>query len=233
MSQRTDAAPATRAGVREYNDFFGLYAEIVSSSRRVCLTDGLAGRQNGLYFLSLGFIPGPAALLFFKDGNVQIWDTTPDVKKGVSVPTGLGAIEALPDKVREALEEWAGLVKGLGYEPSPWNLSFARGVLEGNPPSRYLAMMMPRFRYRHGDSEVPFGIVLCPTRDEDGMEVVAVYNPAKPPIPDVPEKGAILTFDGLKDDEGPVQKLLRTWALMESNYASRYYRDGNPRQPRR
>lgn len=231
MSQRT-AAPATRAGVREYNAFFGLYAEIVRNSRRVALLDGLTGKQNGLYFVPLGFIPGPAALLFFKDGNVQVWDATPDVEKAVSVPTGLGPVEGLPEKVREALDEWTGLVQGLGYEPSPWNLSFARGVLEGNPPSRYLSMTMPRFRYRQGDQEVPFGIVLVPSKDEDGMEVVAVHNPAKPPIPDVPEVGAVLTFDGLKADEGPVQKLLRTWALMESNYGSRYYRDGNPRDRR-
>jgi len=232
MSQRT-AAPATRAGVKEYNTFFGLYAEIVRNSRRVALLDGLTGKQNGLYFVPLGFIPGPAALLFIKEGNVQIWDATPDVKEVISVPTGLGPIEALPDKIREALDEWTRLVQGLGYEPSPWNLSFAQQVLEGSPPSRYLAMMMPRFRYRHDDQEVPFGIVLVPNKDEDGMEVVAVHNPATPPIPDMPEVGAVLKFDELKDGKGPVQKLLRTWALMESNYASRYYRDGNPRQQRR
>jgi hypothetical protein len=208
----------TVAGKKEYDVFFRLYDLWVRAQFKVRLTEGLAGKAGGTYFLPLGFIPGPAILLSFKEGKIQANEATPDVAKGMKIPTPWLTVTELPQRMQEALEEWCGLVAGLGYEPSAWSLGFARRVLGGRVPSKYLAMAMPHFRYRPGDPERPFGVVLVPV--EGGMKVERVYNPQG--IPDVPATEAILTLTELKDGRGPVQKLLRTWTLMEVNYFGRY-----------
>lgn len=210
------AVVMTKAGVREYNDFFGLFAK--------CL------REKGGYFRSLGFIPGPAVILNFRKPNgeweVQITAATSDVAKGMQIPTPWMKASQLPEKTMRALVEHKAVVDGLGYEPSPYNLGLARALLGGQIPAKYLAMVMPKFRYRPGDPELPFGVVL--TLAEDGMKLERVYNPQG--IPDVPAQGAVLSLTFLKDNRGPAQKLLRTWALMEGNFLARYAPDGSPRR---
>ena len=51
------AEPMTKAGVREYNDFFGLFAKALRENRA---------------FRPLGFIPGPAVILNFREGGEVI-----------------------------------------------------------------------------------------------------------------------------------------------------------------
>ncbi len=206
--------PMTKAGVKEYGDYFGLYAKSVRENRP---------------FWSLGFIPGPGTIPEYREGGeVRILAATSDVARGLgTVPTPWMVWEKLPEKIRQARAEWKALVDGLGYEPSPYNLGLARGLLEGRIPSKYLAMAMPYFRYRPGDPEKPFGVVLLPVvvgGEIQGLKV-KIYNPKG--IPDLPADGAILALDELKNGRGPVQKLLRTTALMETNYLGRYDRDGN------
>ena len=214
-TERKEAPTTTKAGVKEYNDFFGLFAK---------------QRREGGYFRSLGFIPGPAVILNFRKPNggweVQITAATSDVAKGIQIPTPWMKTSQLPEKMMRALVEHKAVVDGLGYEPSPYNLGLARALLGGQVPAKYLAMVMPKFRYRPGDPELPFGVVL--TLAEDGMKLERVYNPQC--IPDVPAKGAVFSLAFLKDDRGPTQKLLRTWALMEGNFLARYAPDGSPRR---
>lgn len=226
--------PATRAGTREYNEFFSLYSKVVGSASLRCqsLLQALDGKAEGLYFLPLGFIPGPAALLEFKGGKFSVVDATPDVRAALDVPTPWVPVtgqekESVPGTIWYTLRVRSGLIEELRSEPSPWNMGLARRLLEGEVPSRFLTMVMPRFRYRHGDAEEPFGVALVPSEDEDTVKVSRIHNPGD--IPNVPEVGAVLTLDELKDGQGPVQKLLKTWALMESNYSGRYDRYGQPR----
>ena len=207
----------TLAGVREYSDFFGLYAKAVRERKS---------------FRSLGFIPGPAVILDFREGGeARIFAATSDVARGFKeIPTPWMKWEALPEKIRQVLAAQKAVVDGLGYEPSPYNLGLAKALLDGRPPAKYLAAVMPRFRYRPGDPELPLGVALLPVLEGGELKGLKVktYNPKK--IPDVPADGTILSLAVLKDGRGPVQKLLRTWALMEENYLGRYDRDGNRRQ---
>jgi len=210
--------PTTKAGVSEYNDFFGLYAKSVRENRP---------------FRPLGFIPGPAVILEFREGGeARVFAATSDVAKAIggTIPTPWVAWDKLPEKIRKALGEWKACVDGTGYEPSPYNLGLARGLLEGRVPAKHLTMAMPHFRYRPGDPELPLSVALLPVMvggEVQGLKV-KIFNPGK--IPDMPADGAILALDELKNGRGPIQKLLRTWALMETNFLSRYDRDGNRRQ---
>lgn len=224
--QKVVEIPITKAGEAEYDAFFRLYHLWVKAQFKVRLNEGLAG-QGGMYFLPLGFIPGPAILLSFREGQIQGTEATPDVKKGLKLPATWTKVAEMPQRMQEALEEWKTVVEGLGYEPSPWNFGLARRVLGGQLPSKYLSMMMPRFRYRPGDPELPFGIVLVPVEDE--MKVERVYNPQG--IPDVPAMDTVLSLAILKDGKGPIQKLLRTWALMEGNYWGRYGQGNDQTKP--
>jgi hypothetical protein len=199
----------TKAGVKEYNNFFALYAQ------------SLAG--DGLVFWPLGFIPGPALLTY----GGEVVSATPDVARQLpSVPV---RVASLPQRVRQAMEAWANLFQALGFAPTPWSAGAAQRLLSGRKPDGILVIGMPSFRYRPGEMEVPFGVVL--TSEKDGMRVARVYNP-RHVFPDEPAEGTLLKFSDLKDGRGPVQKLLRTWALMEANFASRYDRQGNPREDR-
>jgi len=209
----------TVAGLKEYNDFLGLLAKAVRENRVSQIR-------------SLGYIPGPAGIFEFREGGeVRVYATTSDVARIFknNVPTPWMKWEALPEKIRKALGEWKACVDGIGYEPSPFNLGLARGLLEGRVPTKYLAMAMPHFRYRQGDQELPFSVALLPVMvggEVQGLKV-KIFNPRK--IPDMPADGTILTLDELKNGRGPVQKLLRTCALMEDNFLSRYDREGNRR----
>lgn len=210
--------PTTKAGVSEYNDFFGLYAKSVRENRP---------------FRPLGFIPGPAVILEFREGGeARVFAATSDVAKAIggTIPTPWVAWDKLPEKIRQALAAQKAVVDGLGYEPSPYNLGLAKALLDGRAPTKYLAAVMPRFRYRGGDPELPFGVALLSVLEGGVLKGLKVktYNPRG--IPDVPADGAILSLAVLKDGRGPVQKILRTWALMETNFLSRYDRDGNRRQ---
>jgi len=210
--------PTTKAGVSEYNDFFGLYAKSVRENRP---------------FRPLGFIPGPAVILEFREGGeARVFAATSDVAKAIggTIPTPWVAWDKLPEKIRKALAEQKAVVDGLGYEPSPYNLGLAKALLDGRAPTKYLAAVMPRFRYRGGDPELPFGVALLSVLEGGVLKGLKVktYNPRG--IPDVPADGVILALDELKNGRGPIQKLLRTWALMETNFLSRYDRDGNRRQ---
>lgn len=221
-------AVATKAGKMAYDSFFELYAEIVrAGGGRRCpsILAGLAGEARGQYFAPLGFIPGPAVILSFGKESVRLVEATPDVWLGANTKDPKVCLE----KIQDPLDEWTDLVEGLGREPSPWNMGFAKQLLAGNVPPRYLVMAMPRFRYRPGDRELPFGVVLVPTEDKDEMEVLRVYNPDN--IPGAPAEGKTISLAELCEDQGPAQKILKTWAGMESNYSLRYHRDGNPRQP--
>lgn len=255
---RKERAPqpvTTRAGTPQYDAFFGLYATLVRSSKCPSLVRALQGKAWGNYFVPLGFIPGPAIILCFrKDGWVKMVDVTPDVREWLAnearkaeeagkaeeaerlkIPSSWMEVEKLPSKVLHSLSEWQTIIEDLGYELSPWNFGLAKRILEGNPPSQSLSMVMPRFRYRSGDPERPLGIVLVPTEDGQGMKLERVHNPQG--ISDVPDEGVVLTIEELKDGRGPVQKLLRTSAGMESNFLGRFTRTGErlsqPRYGRR
>ncbi len=215
------AIPITKAGVQEYNDFFGLYAKSIREKKA---------------FRPLGFIPGPAVLISFREGEeVQITVATTDVARGLkTLPTPWMKREELPEKIRQALDEWQTVISGMGREPSPYNLGFAKdgerdlgfaqGLRQGKMPN-HLAMAMPHFRYRPGDPELPFGVVLIAI--EGGMRLERAYNPKN--IPDVPAEGTVLTIDDLRFGKGAVQKLINTWSGMEDNFLRRYTRWGERR----
>lgn len=210
-----------RAGKREYDNFFYLYALGVRLHEWVTLPAAKIG-NSGYYFLSLGFVPGSAVLLQWKNGKVSIMDATPDMSKEIEVPTGLMTAEELPERISQALKERGDLVTCLGCELSPWNGEFAHRMLEGNPP-KYLAMGMTSFNYE--GTKAPFGVILMPNPKGDGMTVFRTWNPEN--ISDVPVEGSVLSFESFSKD-GPVQKLVRTWALMENNFSSRHHHDGQP-----
>ncbi|MBA4395183.1 MAG: hypothetical protein C0407_16660 [Desulfobacca sp.] len=221
----------TRAGTQDYDESCRLRAILARSTIRCSsIVAGLKAEQDGIYVAALGFIPGTDVLLQFQKGRIKVVDATSRIKEGMKVPTEWMKVAELPERIQQALEEWKACIEALGYEPSPWNLGFAQRVLRGDEPPQYLAVVMPRFRYRSGDREKPFGVVLVPGEHEDEMEVERVYNPQD--IPNVPAEGTVLTLEELKGGEGPVQKLNRTWALMESNFLARYNRYGEPRPPR-
>jgi len=209
----------TRAGAQEYSDFFGLYAKSIREKKA---------------FRSLGYIPGPAIILEFREGGeIRVLAATSDVAQKIgTIPTNWMSWEDLPKKIQLALAEHKSVVDGLSYEPSPYNLGLAKKLLEEKAPSKYLSMTMIRFRYRPGDPEKPFGVVLLPITEGGVLAKLKVktYNPGK--IPDVPQNGTLMSLAELKDGRGPVQKTLRTWALMEENYFYRYDRGGNRRNNR-
>ncbi len=211
-----------KAGKKEYDTFFSLYATAVRIHEWTTLLAAMTEEKNGYYFLPLGFIPGPAVLLRWNAGKVAISDATPDISRELEVPTGLMTVEELPEKIRLSLEERRKLVEYLGYEPSPWNGEFATQVLECTP-RQYWAGVLTQFKYQ--GTVGPFGVVLAPSGEGDGMTVLRIYNPGN--IPDTPAEGEILSFEDLSN-EGPVQKLLRTCALMESNFGSRFHHNGQP-----
>ncbi|MFH1714058.1 MAG: hypothetical protein ABH831_00430 [Candidatus Nealsonbacteria bacterium] len=214
----------TKAGRQDYNEFFRLFHIRVNSAMPChSLKEALAGTKGGMYFLPLGFIPGPAVLLQFKEKQVQVVEGTSDVKKGMKIPSPWQKLENLPPKVQQVLVEWGNVIGKLGYEPSPWNFGIARQILEGKLPKYYLSMVIPHFRYRPGDPEKPLGIVLI--LEEQNLKLLHIYNPQG--IPDLPNINTILTLEELINGKGPIQKLLRTWALMEGNYSSRYQNNGH------
>lgn len=214
----------TKAGRQDYNEFFKLFhIKVKSAVACYSLKEALAGTKGGIYFLPLGFIPGPAILLQFKEGKVQVIEGTNDIKKGMEIPSSWQKAESLPAKIQDVLNEWKNIIEELGHEPSPWNFPLAQQILGRKLPKYHLSMMMPHFRYRPGDPELPLGVMLTPEGED--LKLLHVYNPGG--IPDVPTVNTILTFDKLKNEKGPIQKLLRTWALMEGNYSSRYLNDGH------
>lgn len=206
-------APLTGAGPQEYGEFFSLYSVVAgSTSRCSSLLAGLAGKEGGMYFLPLGFIPGPACILRFRGGQVRVTSATPDVKSGMEIPTDWMKLEELPEKIRQSLETWQALVQGLGREPSPWNLGIASDLLQGQVPRRYLAMGFPAFQWE--GREQAFGLVLVLTEEEDELKIERVYNPANLPAP---TEGAVLLVEELMEwGQTPLAKLLRTWAKMEA-----------------
>lgn len=215
--EKKDEKKDTRAEFRHYETFFGLYAKSVRERRP---------------FRSLGFIPGPAVVLEFREGNeVRIFAATSDVAERIgTVPTAWMQWNDISLEVRQPIDAWKAVVDGIGYEPSPYNIGLAKMLLDGRAPTKYLAMAMPRFRYLSGDPELPFGVVLLPVLEGGELKGLRVktHNPKN--IPGVPADDTVMTLAELKDGKGPIQKLLRTWALMETNYLGRYDRDGNRRQ---
>lgn len=217
--QSSESERVAQAGVRQYDAFFKLYAKSVREKKA---------------FRSLGYIPGPAVILDIREGGeVRILDATSDVAEIIgTIPTPWMAWEELPVEIQEGLAEHKAVVDELGYEPSPFNLGLATALLDDRAPAKYLAAGMPRFRYRGRDPELPFGVALIPVVEGGELKglKVHIYNPKG--IPDCPPDGTLLTLAELKEGQGPVQKLLRTWALMERNYRHRYQRDGNRHQRR-
>jgi len=217
----------TLAGVREYNDFFGLYAKSVREKKP---------------FRPLGFIPGPAVIPEFREGGeVRIFAATSDVARQFkAIPTPWMKWEELPEKMRKAIDTWKTIVDGLGYEPTPYHFGLAIALREkGKPPAKHLTMVMTNFRYGPGDSERRFGVTLLPVLE--GGEFVGLkvktFNPDG--IPDVPADGVLLKLDELRKD-GPVQKMLALHGGtadpkpgMEENYRRRYDRDGNRLQQKK
>lgn len=195
----------------QYDEFFSLYAKSVRKKKP---------------FQSLGYIPGPAVILDFRDvEKIRILDATPEV--GINtLPTPWMKRQDLPEQIRQGLAAYTIMVEGLGYKPTPYQFGLAKSVLEGYPPKKYLAMIMARFKYRPTDPELPFGVALL-TVSEGGKVMglkVKTYNPCL--IPDVPAEGTIFSLTELRNGQGPVQKLLKIWALLENNYFSRYDRNG-------
>ncbi|TSC75357.1 MAG: hypothetical protein G01um101430_452 [Parcubacteria group bacterium Gr01-1014_30] len=210
-SQSRISAGDTKAGARDWNDFCRLYATAVQSGGRAT-------------FWPLGFIPGPALLTV----NGEVVDAEPG-----EFARGLGnlpkSVTDLDERVRQAMSAWTVLAQELGYSPTPWEREAALWTLNYGRIKGVLVLGMLRFRYRSGDPEVPLGIVL----EETGLEkfrVAKVYNPER--LANVPGEETVLSYASLKG-EGPAQKLLRTWALVEKNFSSRYYRNGSPRRERR
>jgi len=210
-----------RAGAREYREFFSLYASYVELGRQKDV--GFAGlaEGKGVLFLSLGFVPGEAVVLRrLADGQYQRVDATSGVKAKVHLPAEPVKMDELPAEIREPLGEWQALVNGLGRELSPWNLGLASRLLNGEMPREHLTMGMVRFQApteegRRGQ-EVPFGISLVP--DWGGVKVAAVYNPANPPLADVPAEGDFVPLDEIqRGGVNPLAKVLRTWAKMENS----------------
>lgn len=224
-------APGMRAGVKEYGEFFGIYAAYVRNPHKTTLRQGRAHEKPGTAFVPLGFIPGPAILLVFsdRDWKVQITEATSDVREELEIPTGWMEPEELPDPIYRATADWDAIYEALRYEHSAWNAGLAQRLLEvrGFIPD-YLAMGMTMFRYEsHPESH--FGVLLVATEYKDEMELKRVYNPQG--IPDVPAEGTIFPIEDLigKDARGPVQKMIRTWATMEYNYSIRYDHRGQRR----
>lgn len=208
----------TRASLRDYKDFFAAYAEFVARGHQegFCptLLEGMAGKKDGLYFLPLGWIPGEAVILSFKEGKVRLVGATIGAKMSLSRPSPeYIPVQDLPKAVLGHLAEQRSFAEAVGREPSPWNLGFASALLRGEPPREHLTVFFPRFRFQVKDREVPFGLSLVP--DWGGMRVdKKVYNPTQ--FPGAPNEGDTLTLEQIKQGGvGITHKLVRTWARME------------------
>jgi len=207
-----------RGREQQYEDFFRLAGLILVGTRCSSLQAGLDGTENGLFLLPLGFVPGPAALLKFLNGKVRAVSSTDDVKKewGIPIPTEWGTPAELPEKIRQAMENWQSLVTGLGCEPSPWAMGFAQSILEGSMPRnlRFLAMGLSDFHW--GGMNQPLGMVLTPVAEGE-FEIAKVFNPEN--LDDVPAVGTRIVIEELQlGGKNPLAKLLRTWAKMESAF---------------
>ena len=215
MGQQNRDTPITRAGGREYKDFFILYSRYVSLGRQ----EGFAGlvEEKGVLFLPLGFVPGEAVILRrLEDGFLQRVDATPGARAKIRLPAEPVEADALPDEVREPLAEWQTLIQGLGQELSPWSLGLASRLLQGEMPTIHLTVGFIRFQApgaegRRGQ-EVPFGISLTP--DWGGVKVERVYNPGG--LANVPSEGDLIPLEEIqRGGQNPLAKVLRTWAKME------------------
>ena len=207
----------TRATLDDYQGFFQLYATFVRRGKKegfCTFLGGISGKEDGLSFLPLGWIPGDGIILHFKGGKVKMSDATTAAKTNLPRPTeDFIPVEQLPKAVLSHLAEWKGIIEALSYEPSPWNLGFATTLLRGEPPREHLTISFPRFRFGKGDPEVPVGISLVP--DWGGMKVSRIYNPRN--MPGLPEIGKVFTVEEIqRGGNAPFHKLIRTWARMES-----------------
>lgn len=201
----------TIAGQTKYDRFFAIVAKAVRE-----------GKISG--FRPLGFIPGPAVIVEIETSKIRIIAGTPEETQRLgSVPTESMDWNALPEDIRKPLEAYQIAVAEMDHSPSSYHLGFAKKLLVGKLPAAALCMLMSNFRYKAGDPERPFGIVLVPA--ENGMKIAKIYNPAN--VPDVPAEGTVLPLDLLKNGFGAIQKLLRTWALMEDNFFMRFDEKGN------
>lgn len=201
----------TIAGQTKYDLFFAIVAKAVRE-------DKVTG------FRPLGFIPGPAIIVELEGNKIRIIAGTPEeTRRFGSVPTDWLDWNALPEGIRKPLEAYQVAVTELDHHPSSYHRDFSKKLLAGNLPPQHLTMLMSNFRYKAGDPERPFGIVMLPAAN--GVKIAKIYNPAN--VPDVPAEGTILPLDILKNGFGPVQKMLRTWALMEDNYSLRFDEKGN------
>lgn len=203
----------TVAGQSKYDRYFAIVAQAV--------------RENMIGgFRSLGFIPGPAVILAEDNAKVAVLAATPEEARRLGkIPTAQMEWSQLPEEISKALVAYEQAICELGFDPSPYHLGLAKKLLAGKVPPQHLTMLMSNFRYKAGDPERPFGVVLLPTNG--GVKISKIYNPAN--VSDVPAEGTTLTLDQLKNGFGPIQKLLRTWALMEDNYSWRYNEDGSPK----
>ena len=204
---------------QEYEEFFRLYAVLGRSKRCSSLQNGVEGKEDGVYLLPLGFVPGPAVLLKFQSGQVRVVAATEEAKPEMEIPTDWGPVDSLPEQIQDALKRWQDLINGLGCEPSPWALGLASRLLKEGVVPAYLAMGFYAFHWK--GKEQPFGIVLVLTENKDEVEVSRVYNPTR--LPDVPEVGTRITTEDIQfGGTSPLAKLLRAWAKMEN--AARKFR---------
>jgi len=216
-SGRPDRVEYTRAALRDYQDYFRVFAEFVAMGRKegfASLLKSLQGKSKGVYFLPLGWIPGDSVVLCFQEEEkVRLLTASRGAKMNLPRPSpDFIAIEDLPKPVLNALAEWQTIVETLERDVSPWNLGLAQSLLKGNPPLEHLTVAFPRFRFQKTDPEVPLGISLVP--DWGGMMVAAVYNPRS--FPGMPAAGQIITLEEIqRGGEAPIHKLIRTWARME------------------
>jgi len=218
----------TRATGREYGEFFSLYSKFhrLAQKEGACsLLGGLSGEEEGVYFLPLGYIPGEAVILRFKEGKVELVDATRATKASVVPPSSPVEPEVLPGPVLGFLEETRELCEGLG-EPSPFYKGLAQALLFGNPPEGLIIGFL-RFRFGNEDPETPFGVSL--SIEWGGMRVDRVYNPGNL---EAPKEGEIIPLDEIQGGgKTPFHKLIRLQAKLESAARKAIRADRNNKKP--
>ena len=154
-------------------NYFRVYHQMYAESRKrgfriISGADALEGKTNGLYFLSIGFIPGTAVVLFFLNGKIIVVKSTDDLV--------LETQDELPSVVKQGLEALRPIINEVGEPTLPIN-GVAYGFLNrGERPDR-ITGAFPVFEY-DGKSE-PFGFTVKPSCEDGKVEVVSLYDPEK------------------------------------------------------
>lgn len=197
----------SQAATEMYDKFMGYYAD--------WLKDGKEVNPIIIELYMLGTVPGPAITVM--QGEV----VTVFGLDGLKLPC---STKDLPEDVESALKQAKEMWNYLGGNHTPFNKGIVQNLLRGRFPNNSDPIRIGFLRFGYGERIVPFGVSLEPVLvGEAKLRVKSVYNPY-----DL-ETTKEVTFLDIANGEGPVIKAVKTWAMMERNFSSRYHPDGTPR----